>query len=51
VLDFIKWTSVVSFTEEGAGPLIESAARLADLEGLPAHARALRLRLRRKDNT
>jgi histidinol dehydrogenase len=49
VLDFIKWTSVVSFTEEGAGPLIEPAARLADLEGLPAHARALRLR--RKDNT
>lgn len=48
VLDFIKWTSVVSFTEEGAGPLIEPAARLADLEGLPAHARALRLR--RKDS-
>lgn len=45
VLDFIKWTSVVSFTEEGAGPLIEPAARLADLEGFSAHARALRLRL------
>ena len=46
VLDFIKWTSIVSFTEQGASPLIEPAARLADLEGLPAHARSLRLRLK-----
>lgn len=44
VYDFIKWTSKVCFDAEAAARLAEPAARLADLEGLPAHARALRLR-------
>ena len=44
VYDFIKWTSKVCFDEDAAARLAEPAARLADLEGLPAHARALRLR-------
>ena len=44
VYDFIKWTSKVCFDEAAAARLAEPAARLADLEGLPAHARALRLR-------
>ncbi len=44
VYDFIKWTSKVSFDEAAVVRLAEPAARLADLEGLPAHARALRLR-------
>jgi histidinol dehydrogenase len=45
VLDFIKWTSVVSFDEAAAKRLAGPAAALADLEGLPGHARALRMRL------
>ena len=44
VYDFIKWTSRVCFDKEAAARLADPAARLADLEGLPAHARALRLR-------
>lgn len=44
VLDFIKWTSEVSLGKEAAARLSEPAARLADLEGFPAHARSLRLR-------
>ncbi len=44
VYDFIKWTSKVCFDADAAARLTEPAARLADLEGLPAHARALRLR-------
>ena len=51
VLDFIKWTSVATFDENAARRLIEPAARLADLEGLPAHARALRLRLEDEGNS
>ncbi|MEE9255577.1 MAG: histidinol dehydrogenase [bacterium] len=45
VLDFVKWTSVVSFDEAAAKRLAGPAAALADLEGLPGHARALRMRL------
>lgn len=44
VYDFIKWTSQVCFDAAAAARLAEPAARLAELEGLPAHARALRLR-------
>ena len=44
VYDFIKWTSKVCFDADAAARLAEPAARLADLEGLPAHAKALRLR-------
>lgn len=45
VLDFIKWTSLVRFEEDVTKRLAGPAATLADLEGLPAHARALRMRL------
>jgi histidinol dehydrogenase len=45
VLDFIKWTSLVRFDEEVTKRLAGPAATLADLEGLPAHAQALRMRL------
>ncbi len=45
VLDFIKWTNFVSFDQEYANSLLESAAVLAESEGLSAHARALRIRL------
>ena len=44
VYDFIKWTSKVCFDADAAARLAEPAARLAELEGLPAHAKALRLR-------
>ncbi len=44
VYDFIKWTSEVSFDAEAASRLAAPAALLAELEGLPGHARALRLR-------
>ena len=45
VLDFVKWSSYVTMGPEAAQRLGEPAALLAELEGLPAHARALRLRL------
>lgn len=45
VHDFIKWRSEARFDAAAAARLAGPAARLADLEGLPAHARALRLRL------
>ena len=48
VLDFIKWTSLVSFDEAASKRLAGPAAALADLEGLPGHARALRMRFDRK---
>ncbi|MEK6710824.1 MAG: histidinol dehydrogenase, partial [Nitrospinota bacterium] len=45
VLDFMKWSSQVALSPEAAARLAGPASVLADLEGLPAHARALRLRL------
>ncbi len=45
VLDFMKWTNFVSLNGECANSLLESAAVLAEAEGLSAHARALRIRL------
>ncbi len=48
VLDFMKWTSRVSLGREAMARLAAPAAALADLEGLPAHARALRLRLEKE---
>ena len=45
VLDFVKWSSQVAMGPEAAQRLAGPAALLAELEGLPAHARALRLRL------
>ena len=45
VLDFMKWTNFVSLNRECTGSLLESAAVLAEAEGLSAHAKALRIRL------
>lgn len=45
VLDFMKWTNFVSLDQEFVNSLAESAAVLAESEGLSAHARALRIRL------
>jgi len=44
---FGRWTSVVDrgTVGEDSTPLLEAAATLADLEGLPAHAASLRARL------
>jgi len=51
VLDFIKWTNIVSLDSEYASSLVESAALLAETEGLSAHARALRIRLSKGTKT
>ncbi len=45
VSDFIKWTNFVSLDSDYARSLVESAAVLAETEGLSAHAKALRIRL------
>jgi histidinol dehydrogenase len=46
VLDFFKRTSFVRCPPEGLAAIGPAAARLAEREGLPAHARSLALRLR-----
>ena len=45
VYDFVKRSSLIEVSETGAQVLGPIAAELADGEGLPAHARAARLRL------
>jgi histidinol dehydrogenase len=45
VLDFMKRTTIVGCTREALSALGESAATLADAEGLDAHARSIRIRL------
>jgi histidinol dehydrogenase len=47
VRDFLKWTSVAWVTGEGYDALRDQAIALADYEGFPAHALALRERRRR----
>jgi histidinol dehydrogenase len=44
VEDFVKRTSVIEFSAAGFDRVAEAAAHLAELEGLPAHARAVRAR-------
>jgi histidinol dehydrogenase len=46
VEDFLKRTSLVEFSEQGFRRLAPAAARLARLEGLIAHSRALEARTR-----
>lgn len=48
VPDFQKRSSFVQVTEEGFRALAPTAATLADYEGFPAHAQAVRRRLNRK---
>jgi histidinol dehydrogenase len=45
VLDFLRFYTWQILTPEGAAGLAEDVGRLADAEGLPAHAAAARLRL------
>lgn len=45
VEDFLKRTSVIQFSEQGMRRIGWQAIRLAELEGLEAHARAVRRRL------
>ena len=45
VVDFMKRTTILGCTREALAALGESAATLADAEGLDAHARSIRIRL------
>jgi histidinol dehydrogenase len=47
VYDFIKRTSIIGGTERALDRLGPTVLRLAELEGLEAHARSVRVRLRR----
>jgi len=44
-LTFMKRTTIIGASSAGVRAIGDSAARLADAEGLPAHARSVRLRL------
>ena len=46
VLDFMKRTSIIGCDEAAVAKLGPAAARLADAEGLPAHAKSVRVRLK-----
>ncbi|WP_375202930.1 histidinol dehydrogenase [Hyphococcus sp.] len=46
VLDFMKRTSIIGCDEAAVAKLGPQAARLADAEGLPAHAKSVRVRLK-----
>ena len=48
VYDFLKRTSVGYVTEQGLKSLAPTATVLADYEGFPAHAAAVRARMKRK---
>jgi histidinol dehydrogenase len=48
VYDFVKRTSVIAATPRTLGRLGPAVVRLAEIEGLDAHARAVALRLRRR---
>ena len=43
--DFVKKSSLISFTEEGLERLGQSIVKLAELKGLEAHARSVAIRL------
>lgn len=45
VLTFMKRTTLIGATDAGVRAIGPAAARLADAEGLPAHARSVRVRL------
>ncbi len=44
--DFVKKTSLLSFRPEGLRRVGESAVRIAEMEGLHAHAQAVKVRIR-----
>ncbi|NLY47294.1 MAG: histidinol dehydrogenase [Tissierella sp.] len=47
--DFVRRSGVVIYTREAAELEGRDVERLAEIEGLPAHARAMRVRLVGKD--
>jgi len=47
VYDFVKRTSVLSFSRDALEGFGEAAIRFAEMEGLEGHGRSVRLRLRR----
>ncbi len=49
VRDFQKTTSLAYVTQEGFARLQETVVTLADEEGFPAHANAIRVRMARLD--
>lgn len=48
--DFIKKTSVLSFSREAVTELAEAGQMIANVEGLEAHAKALEIRAAKKDS-
>ncbi len=46
VLDFMKRTSIIGCDEKALAKIGPEAARLADAEGLPSHAKSVRVRLK-----
>ncbi len=46
VYDFLKWTSVLSFSREAMAAIGPAAVILAEVEGLDGHARSVELRLK-----
>jgi histidinol dehydrogenase len=46
VLDFMKRTSFIALDEAALGKVGPAAVRLAEMEGLPAHAKSVELRLK-----
>jgi len=47
-LDFVRLPSVQMLTERGLGRVAEVAEKLAEVEGLPGHARSIRERFKRR---
>jgi histidinol dehydrogenase len=45
VLDFMKRTSYISLDEKALGEIGPIAVALAEIEGLPAHAASVKVRL------
>ena len=45
--DFVKKSSLISFSEEGLNRLGKSIVKIAELEGLEAHAKSVSIRLRK----
>jgi histidinol dehydrogenase len=44
--DFIKKTSLLSFSREGLSRVKDAVIRMAEMEGLQAHAQAVEVRTR-----
>ncbi len=51
VHDFIKRTSIINYNQEGLASEQREIRKLAELEGLPAHAEAVRIRFTHKNDS